>query len=237
MTAPTNTFITDNIIGEKESVMDIITNVSPTDAPFLTSIEDDSVSQTLHEWQTDVLAAAATNYALEGDNPDATAAVPTVRLSNTCQISDYVARVSGTGRAVQLHGREDELDYQVVKKTKELRRDMELALLDNNAEVTTDSPRETGGIEAWLNTNTSVGAGGTAGSLGNTARTTGTDRQLTEALVKTQLASIYTNGGDPDLILVPASIKQRFSEFTGNATRMINADDSKLNATIDKLAA
>ena len=237
MTAPTNTWITTNIVGEVESVEDVIYNIAPTDAPFLTSIESTTAKQTLHEWQTDSLTAAATNYALEGDNPDATANTATTRLSNTCQISDFLARVSGTARAVQLYGREDELDYQVVKFTKQLRRDMEFGLLDNNAEVTTDSPRETGGLEAWLATNTSHGTGGSAGSAGNTARTTGTDRQLTEALVKTQLANIWTAGGDPDLILVPGTIKQRFSEFTGNATRMINAQDKELVATIDVYAS
>ena len=190
----------------------------------------------LHEWQTQRLAAAsATNAQLEGDVVTPAAATVTVRLSNTCQISNKVPAVSGTQQAVNPAGRDDEFAYQVTLNTLELRRDIETTLMDNNAEVTgaTTTARETGGIESWINTNTSVGVGGTAGSLGNTARVNGTNRTWTETLLKAQLINVFNNGGDPNLLMMPADMKQATSAFTGNATRMINADDKKLQAAID----
>ena len=62
---------------------------------------------------------------LEGDDATTDAATPTVRLGNICQISDKVARVSGTQRAVEHAGRDDELEYQEMLKGLELKRDME----------------------------------------------------------------------------------------------------------------
>ena len=150
------------------------------------------------------------------------ATVPTVRLSNTCNISDKLPRVSGTQMAVNTAGRKDELAYQIVKVAKELRRDMESILLANNAEVTGNATtaRETGGIGSWITTNSSVGTGGSDGSLGNTARTDGTQRAVTEAQLKSVLASCWDAGGDPDCVMVGSFNKQAMSGFTGNATRL-----------------
>ena len=143
--------------------------------------------------------------------------------------------MSGTNQAVVSAGRKDELAYQVVKRTKELRRDMEFALLGNvvKASGDTTTARVLAGVEVWINGSTSVGSGGTAGSLGTTARVNGTNRDLTETLLKVQIASIWDDGGDPDCILVHSFLKQTISGFTGNATREINAQDRELVATID----
>ena len=236
MPLPTDTFTSYSAIGNREDLSDVIYNVDPTDTPFLTSIPRTKATSTLHEWQTDVLgAASAANHVLEGDDATTDAVTPTVRLSNTCQISDKVPRVTGTQQAVIAAGRRDELAYQIVKSAKELRRDMESSLLANNAEVAGNATtaRETGGIESWINTNTSVGGGGTAGSLGNTARTTGTDRALTETLLKVQLKSCWDNGGDPECIMVTSFNKQTVSGFTGNASRFKTAEDKTLAAAID----
>ena len=236
MGLPTDTFTSYAAIGNREDLSDVIYNVDPTDTPFLTGIPRTKASVTLHEWQSDVLtAASAANAVIEGDDATTDAVTPTVRLSNTTQISDKVPRVTGTQQSVVAAGRRDELAYQIVKSAKELRRDMESSLLANNAEVTGDAStaRELGGIEAWLNTNTSVGVGGTAGSLGNTARIDGTNVPLTETLLKAQLKSAWDNGGDPECIMVGSFNKQTISGFTGNASRFKTAEDKKLAAAID----
>ena len=235
MALPTNTFTTYSAIGNREDLSDVIYNVDPTDTPFLTSIPRTKATAVLHEWQTDVLAAAAQNAVLEGDDATTDATTATVRLSNTCQIADKVPRVTGTQQAVVTAGRKDELAYQIVKRAKELRRDMENDLLANNAEVTGNATtaRELGGIGAWIDSNTSAGSGGSDGSLGNTARTDGTQRPFTETLLKTVLKSTWDNGGDPECIMVGSFNKQEASEFTGNATRFKGAEDKSLVAAIE----
>ncbi len=239
MAIPSNTqstYNTGTTGGNREDLSDVIYNIAPTDTPFITSIPRTEATATLHEWQTDSLAAASdSNAVLEGDDATTDAHTSTTRLSNTCQISDKVPRVSGTQQAVVAAGRKDDLAYQVVKRTKELRRDMESVLLRNGAEVTgnTTLARQTGGIESWINTNTSNGSGGSAGSLGNTARTDGTNRSLTESLLKAQLKACWDAGGDPDCVMVGSFVKQVISGFTGNATRFIDAQDRELVPVID----
>lgn len=236
MALPTDTQTSYATIGNREDLSDVIYNVDPTDTPFITSIGRNKSTNVLHEWQTDVLdAASATNAVLEGDDATTDAVTPTVRLSNTCQISDKVPRVTGSQQAIVSAGRKDELAYQIVKRTKELRRDMESSLLANNAEVTGDAStaRELGGIEAWYTSNVSRGAGGSSGGLGNTAATDGTQRAFTETLLKDVILSCWDNGGDPECIMTGSFNKQIASTFTGNATRFKTAEDRTLTATID----
>lgn len=236
MSVPTSTQETYATVGNREDLSDAIYLISPTDTPLLSAIPRAKATAVLHEWQTDALAAASsTNYHAEGDDADASAVTATTRLSNTCQIQKKVLQISGTQQAVVSAGRSDEMAYQVAKRGKELKRDMETMLFTNNAEVTGSSgtAREMGSLGAWIDTNTSAGTGGSDGSLGNTARTDGTQREFTETLLKTVLQSIWTEGGDPTQIHVGAFNKQTFSTFTGNATRMKTAEDKILVASVD----
>src|SRR6266536_4521169 len=133
MALPTNTFATYEAIGNREDLSDVIYRIDPTDTPFMTGIEREKASAVNHEWQTQALAAADTASAvLEGDDATTDAATPTVRLGNVCQISDKVARVTGTQQAVEHAGRDNELAYQEMLKGLELKRDMELILAGTN---------------------------------------------------------------------------------------------------------
>lgn len=233
---PTGTFESYAAVGNRDDLTDVIYNIDPVDTPGLSGFETTTATGVLHEWQTDALAAASeTNYVEEGLDAATDSATATTRLSNTCQISDKVPRVSGTQQAVLKAGRGDELEYQIAKRAKELKRDMEKQLFANNAEVTGSSgtPRELGGIPAWLATNLSYGSGGGGGSTGDSARTPGTARAFTEDLLKTVLRSAWDNGGDPDMIHVGAFNKQQVSTFTGNATRQVGAGEKQLYASID----
>jgi len=236
MTLETNAFTTYSAVGNREDLSDVIYNVAPTETPFITGIARVDASAVLHEWQTDTLASAVTdNAVLEGDAITNDAATATVRLSNTCQIQDKVPRVTGTQEVVNKAGRNSEMAYQVVKRSLELRRDMETTALQNQAENTGNATtaRVTGSIGSWIDTNTSNGGSGSDGSLGNTARTDGTQRDFTESLLKTVLQSIWNSGGEPDCIMLGAYNKTVLSTFTGNATRFKTAEDRTLVSSID----
>jgi hypothetical protein len=62
-------------------------------------------TNTLHEWQTQDLAAASANAQAEGDDASAKTVTPTVRLNNRTQISTKTVIVSGTQRAMNPAGR------------------------------------------------------------------------------------------------------------------------------------
>ena len=53
MAQPTNTFDTYDSKGNRESLSDIITAISPTETPFMTMIGRGKATATYGEWQTD----------------------------------------------------------------------------------------------------------------------------------------------------------------------------------------
>ena len=240
MAQPTNTFDTYDSVGEREDLSDVIYNISPTDTPFLSSAAKTSSTAVLHEWQTDALASASTsNAVIEGDEATLDAVTATTRLSNSCQIMDKTVVITGTQEAVDKAGRASELAYQIAKKAKELKRDMEAQITTNNAEVTgsATAAREMGSLGAWVATNDVMGTSGTSGSVGNTARTDGTQRAFTESLLKSVIKSVWDEGGDPTMIMVGPFNKQKLSGFTGNSTRFDAGADATLYTSVDVYAS
>ena len=240
MAQPTNTFDTYDSIGEREDLSDVIYNISPTDTPFLSSAAKTKATAVLHEWQTDSLTAAVTNNAvIEGDEVTIDAISATTRLSNSCQIMDKTVVITGTQEAVDKAGRASEIAYQIAKKAKELKRDLESSLTSNNAEVTgsATAARVMGGLGSWVATNDVFGTSGTSGGLGNTARTNGTQRVFTESLLKSVIKSVWNAGGNPTMIMVGPFNKQKLSGFTGNSTRFDAGADATLYTSVDVYAS
>jgi hypothetical protein len=239
MAMPTNTFATYEAVGNREDLSDVIYRIDPTDTPFMTACEREKATAVNHEWQTQALAAAdASNAVLEGDDATTDAVTPTVRLGNICQISDKVARVTGTQRAVEHAGRDDELAYQEMLKGLELKRDMESILVGaNQAKVTGNdtTARKTASILSWIKSNTDKGAGGSdpAAADGTGSRTDGTQRAFKESQLKTVLQSIWNSGGKPDTIFTGGFNKQTFSTFTGRATPMEDTKAKRIIAAVD----
>jgi len=240
MAQPTNTFDTYDSIGEREDLSDVIYNISPTDTPFLSSAAKTKATAVLHEWQTDSLAAASTsNAVIEGDEATMDAITATTRLSNSCQIMDKTIVITGTQEAVDKAGRASEIAYQIAKRAKELKRDLEAMLTTNNAEVTgsATAAREMGSLRAWVATNDVMGTSGTSGAAGNTAATDGTQRVFTESLLKSVIKSVWNAGGNPTMIMVGPFNKQKLSGFTGNSTRFDAGADATLYTSVDVYAS
>ena len=232
MSAPTNTFLTTAAIGNREDLTNVIYRISPTLTPLQNMAAKAKATNTLHEWQTQDLAAAASNKQAEGDDASAKTVTPTVRLTNRTQISTKTVIVSGTQQAMNPAGRKDELGYQVSMSALELRRDMEKDLCSLDTSAT--SPRQSRGLVGWIVDNVSKASDTTLASYtGNTGVTDGTQRAFTESLLKTVLQTVYTAGGEPNVVMMGPSQKQTFSSFTGNSTRFDKGEDQKLFASVD----
>lgn len=236
MTQAPGTHSTYDMVGIREELADVIYDISPIETPFLSMIAQASAENTLFEWQTDSLAAAATTGAVEGDDAPADSSTATTRLNNRTHIRTRDARVSGTGRSVNAAGRADELDYQLLKRGKELKRDMEKILLDNNAKATGSDTvaRETAGIESWIVTNIDEAADATvATGDGSDARADGTARAFTEDQLKDVMRQTFDEGGMPDVLMAGAFNRQIISSFSAGRTNVQKAEDSVLHATFD----
>lgn len=236
MSAPTNTLISDTTIGIREDLSDVIYRIDPTDTPFMTMAERETATAANHEWQTQALAAATTtNFQLEGDDITADAVTVTVRLGNTCQISRKAASVAGSDESFDRAGRGGELDYQMMLKGMELKRDMETTLVGTNQAKATSNTRKLASIISWIKTNTSKNGTGSdpAAADGTGARTDGAQIAFTEDRLKTVLSAIWTAGGKPNVIIVGAFNKQAFSTFVGRATPTEDTRAKKITAAVN----
>lgn len=240
MAQPTNTFDTYDAVGIREDLYDKIYNVDPDEVPLLSALPKVKAESTYHEWQTDVLdSPTAANANIEGDDTTAGAVTPTVRLGNYTQIFKKAVTIPGTLEATRRAGRGREQAYQKMLKAKAMKTDMEMSIFANNARVAGNSTtaRELAGIPAWLTTNTSLsGAGSPADPTGDgtDARTDGTARAFTDALLDGVLKSIWDNSGlAPDCAYMGSFNKQAASGFTASRTLEQSAAGKKLTTTID----
>ncbi|AMV42265.1 DUF5309 domain-containing protein [Paraburkholderia caribensis] len=235
--------------GIRESLADVIVNISPIDTPFQSNIGKTTASNTYFEWQSDALTAPnANNAAVEGADAGADTSTPTSRIGSYTQISTKVVQVSGSLESVDKAGRKSELAYQIAKRGSELKRDVEAVLTGNHAATpgSDSTARTTAGFESFmLAANSNRGAGGVAGTFSggigasglpsgyvNAAPTDGTARPITEDMLKDVLSKQWTNGGKSDMVMVGAFNKGAISEFTGIATRFRDVQPGQQAAII-----
>lgn len=118
--------------GVKESFANWISNISPTDTPFVSMTGKESITNKYFQWQTDALAPVDPDNAYEegSDAADVSLTATTV-LKNVTQILRKVVKVSDTADALSSYGRGSELAYQMEKAGAEIKRDLEHAFLNN----------------------------------------------------------------------------------------------------------
>ncbi|WP_354686682.1 DUF5309 domain-containing protein [Cupriavidus necator] len=231
-----NSFATFNAVGNREALADQIYNISPEETPFVSSIGKGKATAQFEEWQTDALAAAANNKVEQGNEATVAAVTPTVRVGNRTQISEKVFAVTGTQQVVNKAGRKDEVAYQDAKKMVELKRDVEFGALQNTTAITAAAgvAPQARGVLGWIATNTDFGAtGADPNPVTNTAPTDGTLRTFTEAMLKTVAQEVWTSGGNPTMMFVPAALRATVSAFTGSATKFDKTEDKTLYATVE----
>jgi len=233
-----NTFTTYSAKGIREDLSNVITNISPEDVPYISNIGRENITNSLFEYQTDVLAAAASNAQLEGDDVTSFDAVTaTVRLQNYAQISRKTIILSATEETVNKAGRRSELAYQIAKRGSELRRDQEFSMLNSQvaAAGSTTVARTTASLQAFLKTNVDMQTNGASPSyttLPSSARTDGNVRTFTETILKNVIQQVWTSGGSPKILMTGPVNKQRVSGFSGIASSRFNIDGGARPATI-----
>ena len=224
---PTNTVQTFALVGIREDLSDIISNISPTESPFYSMCRKGKTKSRTPEWIIDSLAAAtSTNKQIEGYDVEGETGTTPVRVKNIVQLMDKVVSVSTTAQAVDTAGRSSELKYQVAKRGQELKRDIEASITRNNASVVGNASTagQLGSAESWIETNVDRGATGADGGFNSgtgvvDAPTDGTARAATEAQLKAVIRDCWSAGGDPSVVMVGPFNKQAYSAFAGIATQ------------------
>ena len=155
--------------------------------------------------------------------------------------------VSGTAQSVNMAGMRTLLAYETAKKAKELKRDVEKIICSNQAASAGNSStaRTTAGLPAWLRTN-SIANSAVAPTMSSapngypnaawTSLSTSTDVAFTETMLKTAIQSVWTQGGEPSILMTGPYNKTVASGFAGLAAQRMYNDSAaplKIVATAD----
>lgn len=237
---------------EREDLANFISMISRDETPFLSSIGKTKATAVFHEWQTDELAAPASNAVAEGVSYATQAAAQgaeplRTRLGNYTQINSKTVTVTGTKRAVDQAGVADEYAYQLKKRGTELRRDVEFDMVNSWNSSNGSGTRKFGGYQAWVNDSstalnvlgtpaeytapTTTGAG-TAGTFTTVTSADLTSLQLSH--VDTVMQAIYENGGKATKLMVSPANRRVFSakaQAAGSSSS--NAGDGNVRRNID----
>lgn len=226
----TNAFETRDAKGNREDLSDAIYNIDPFDTPVMSAIGRRNASNVKFDWQTESLPTADTNNAQpEGFELQRTTGTPTVRRSNVCQISKRDATVTGSQEKANAAGKASEMAHQMALQSKALKVDMEKILLGDQAldDGLDDGIRRTRSLSHFLTTNVSRGTGGASAASETAAVTAGTQRALTESLVRVVMQKAFDNGANPTTLFTGSVNKMQIDSFTGRANSRFNVDPNK----------
>lgn len=196
----------------REDLMDFIENVSPKDTPLFNNLGQIKVNAGFVEFLQDTLTAATTNAFTEG------AAATDVNLGTPSRNNAIVQNfqkhfwVSGRNQAVNHAGFSSMLSYQEVKKTRELKTDVELALHRGSAVTgTTDSASQLAGM---LN-------------VASTYNTSSSGTTLTESVFNNLITLSYATPVNLREVYCNMLVKRTINGYTTNTQRFIPSGDRR----------
>ena len=209
-------------IGMAEDVSSIISDITPTDTPMYSMIKSEKVHARQYQYQTDSLAAAASNAQLEGFTAAAGTAIPTTMITGNTQILQKTFQVSASADAIKAHGRAKETAYQLSKALKEIKKDVEYAFVGaSNATVVGNATtaREMASADQLIAAGVTTDAG-----------TNATDA-LTEAKMLVNMQAVFDAGGEPSVAMCKPADSLIIAGFTGAAGRSREFNDGNKTLT------
>ncbi len=208
-------------VARRESLLDVLTLISPRETQLMTGLPKSRASNTLHEWITKDLETVGANAQNEGQDAPADAGTNPNRLQNITQIFAKTAKVSNTELATNRVGG-NRMAEELQEKLASLKNDIEFALVrgsiaSGGASTGGSNARQLKGIKNWITTNASNYSGAT----------------LTETLLNDMFESVWNQGGMVDAVYTSMKGKRRISGFTAGNTKEIAADDKRLVNAVD----
>lgn len=216
----------------REDVMDSIFDISRIPLPFTDMVGKGAHSNSYTSWVMNTLQAPNTaNAAVDGqDMTTFNNVVPTARVGNQSQISVKHVAVSARAQASANIGG-NALAWQVMTRQQELRRDVEAIALFNQASLADNGDSvagKSGGLPSWINTsgNYSIGATGTIGGYSTSTGLTvayipGTGAAGSETTLRNLLQGVYTQGGNPTVLMSTPSVIRGLSGYMFTSTARV----------------
>lgn len=228
-------------IGLAEDVSDIISNITPTETPYLSSLGSYPVKSRNPEWQEDDIRNGQANAKVEGAEYAVSSRTPTVMRGNYTQIMSDAIMIPATVDVVDKYGRAKESAYQLVKTGKALKRDLEHALIGVAQNATIGSST----VARVMGNILGNAVGGTAMMLQSQVinSTTSGVGDGTAAFVEDDIMAAmfkaYNQGVTPKVLMVPPKYAMTFAGWASAAGKYVNKrdikDDKKITMVIEIL--
>lgn len=171
-------------------VSEVIEQISPEETPAFTTAQKVSIDATLYEWQQDALAAAnADNANVQGFTATYTNPTDVTMKSNRTQLFANTASVAGTTEAVSKYGIASQLAYNISQRGKEVKRDIEAAMIGRDQAAVTGSSSAAAKMASVIN------------QIDSGVTETITGGALTEAGILGAHQKAYNAGGDPSILM------------------------------------
>lgn len=210
-------------VARRESLLDGVNMLDPTDTQMLSGFKQGTANNTLHEWIQESLEEVAVNSQPEAGEAPADASSDPVRPVNITQIFAKTAKISGTelgGNLKRVGG--NRMNRELMKKMKSLKADIEYALVRGSkasgvASNSAASSRYLQGVKNWITTNVTNHSG----------------VSLTETILNDLFELVWVNGANVDAVYTPMKGKRRISAFTSGATKNVDLKDRRLVNAVD----
>jgi hypothetical protein len=210
-------------VARRESLLDVMNMLEPTDTQLLSGIKQSEAHNTLHEWTIDTLETVGDNANAEGADAPADASNDPTRPQNVTQIFAKTAKISGSETSDNLNRVSgNRMSRELMKKMKALKNDIEFALVRGSiasgvASTSAASARRLKGVKNWITTNTSNYSG----------------VSLTETILNDIFQGVWNQGAQTDAVYTSMGGKRRISSFTSGATKQVDVTDRRLILAVD----
>lgn len=214
-----NEYTTYSQVGKKEDVSDIITDITPFDTPAFTLFKQEKVNARTFSWLEDALASTAVNAQLEGADATNQALTDATERTNQTQILSKTFAISATADAVATYGRARESAHQLAKALKEIKRDLERAMVGEAGVTSVNTDNTTARKMKSVIDQTSTTIDATDSVYSGTA--------LDEDMLLDAGQVAYDNGSDVDTFMIKPADARIVSGFSASSGRNREIADSK----------
>lgn len=207
----------------KESLREVIENLSPTETQLYTGLQKSKATASVHQWIVDSYDATTTTSTdkkvVEGADFGAGDVTNPTRKTNYTQITRQDWKVSGTEQATTHAGMTSPKAYHMAKSMVHFKNKLEWSLLNGVAAAgDASTAREMGGIFDQVTTNK------VANALA----------AFSETLFVDYMGQVWgTSSKGVDAAYVGAKGKRVISGFTAGSTKNVEAKDKRLVSAVD----
>lgn len=207
----------------REDLLNIITNLSPTENQLSTGLAKSKAQSSVHSWLVDSYDATTTTSTdkkeVEGADFGAGDVVNPTRKTNYTQIIKVDWKVSGTEQATTHAGMTSPKAYHMAKSMTHWKNRLEWSLLNGVAAAgNASTAREMGGIFDQVTTNKTANAA----------------TAFTETLFNDYIQLVWASSSKAaDAVYVGPKGKRVISGFTAGSTKFTKVEDKRLINTVD----